>query len=102
MGELWLDAPHVRCCHPGQPILRGRLEVMQSWADILLGPIVLQIEPIECVVVVCTSGLSAWTSQDEIINGMRHRIVPATNCFQFTNDRWYMVSHHGSALQGLE
>ena len=102
MGQLWANAPHVRCIHPGWEPLFGWNEVVGSWAQIFDGLEDLRFELAD--VSVRVGGNLAWVELSEMLEAM-HKGQPArsqvlsTNLFERQADgRWRMIHHHASPV----
>ncbi|MEU3355883.1 nuclear transport factor 2 family protein [Streptomyces sp. NPDC037389] len=115
MDRLWLDdsGTEVSCVHPGWPVLRGRSEVLRSYALIMASTDYIQffLTDVEIVVVgdtalvTCTENiLSGAPSETEgELGPLVGQLVVATNVFRRVGDGWKVWSHHGSpVLAGRE
>lgn len=115
MGELWLDDPDVvvSCVHPGWPVLRGRKEVLRSYALIMASTDYIQffLTDVEVSVtgdtalVTCTENiLSGGPAESEgELGPLVGQLVVATNVFRRVGEEWKVWSHHGSpVLAGRE
>lgn len=99
MEAVWLDSAEIVCVHPGGGLLRGRVEVMQSWAEILTGA---APPSIECRLI---QRLSAGDQEVHIVEeliraggdsaAVPNRVI-ATNAYQRGADGWRMLLHHAS------
>jgi ketosteroid isomerase-like protein len=109
MGAVWLDgayADDVVCVHPGWAPLRGRSEVMRSWAAIMAGTSYIQFFLTDVVVRV-TDDIALVTCAENILTGTDDagdglgfaggRVV-ATNLFRRTSDGWRLWVHHASPV----
>jgi ketosteroid isomerase-like protein len=93
MSRLWAERAPVACFHPGAPLLVGRAQVLESWKQILRGPV-----PMRCDhAVVHLLGDVAFVTCYEG-NGDRPAHLAATNAFVLEDDRWRMVHHHVGPL----
>jgi len=99
MAALWDDGDDIVCTHPGWAILRGRDDVLESWARIFGGPGRNQfIVTNEAVVV---AGDVAWVTLDEnLVDRGATGAIAATNVFRRTDGAWQLVVHHGSPVMG--
>lgn len=107
MGEVWLDGA-VSCVHPGWPVLRGRAEVLRSYALIMANTEYIQffLTDVEVAVetdtalVTCTENiLSGGPAEEDGSTGpLVGGLVVATNVFRKTPEGWRLWSHHGSPV----
>jgi ketosteroid isomerase-like protein len=111
MSALWLDE-EVSCVHPGWHVLRGRSEVLRSFALLMANTEYIQffLTDVEVVVlgdtamVTCTENiLSGGPADDDggagpLIGGL----VVATNVFHRTTGGWRLWAHHGSPVMAGE
>ncbi|WP_340560255.1 nuclear transport factor 2 family protein [Streptomyces sp. GSL17-111] len=108
LAELWLEGD-VSVVHPGWPVLRGRGEVLRSYALIMANTDYIQffLTDVEVSVVgdaalvTCTENIlsggpaEADGSAGELVGGL----VVATNVFRRDTDgAWRVWSHHGSPV----
>jgi ketosteroid isomerase-like protein len=107
MSRLWLDG-EVSCVHPGWHVLRGRSEVLRSYALIMANTEYIQffLTDVEVVVlgdtavVTCTENILSGGPADAegetgpLVGGL----VVATNVFRSTPEGWRLWSHHGSPV----
>ncbi|MCA6092316.1 nuclear transport factor 2 family protein [Streptomyces cinnamoneus] len=110
MDRLWLNAPdtEVSCVHPGWPVLRGRSEVLRSYALIMASTDYIQffLTDVEVSVagdtamVTCTENiLSGAPAENEgELGPLVGQLVVATNVFRRAGDEWKVWSHHGSPV----
>jgi limonene-1,2-epoxide hydrolase len=101
MEEVWLQAAHVKCVHPGWGLLVGWGPVMGSWQRIFASTVsmhfVLTALRVEVV------GDLAWVVLTENLES-QHREgesaaqIQATNIFERHDGRWFLVHHHGSPV----
>ena len=88
MDRLWAEDLPVACIHPGWPAIRGREEVMQSWAAILSNA--------EAPAITCRGarayryGNSAFVTCYELVGG---NLLVATNVFVRQAESWKLVHH---------
>lgn len=107
MGGMWLDAG-VSCVHPGWPVLRGRSEVLRSYALIMANTEYIQffLTDVEvCVegdtaLVTCTENILSGgpAEEDGAAGPLVGGLVVATNVFRRTPGGWRLWSHHGSPV----
>lgn len=100
MEEVWLNSETIQCIHPGwNERLIGWHAVMQSWYTIFQNTeyIEFNISDFDCLIegdmaiVNCTEKMMS-AAEEEII----HNEILATNVFQKSGDRWWLILHHGS------
>ncbi|MGH3328806.1 MAG: nuclear transport factor 2 family protein [Streptomycetales bacterium] len=116
MGRIWADGPYaesVTCVHPGWPPLRGRDEVMRSWAVIMANTPYIQFFLTD-VQVELAGDVAVLTCAENILTSLGEnddddadvdassalaggRIV-ATNIFRRTSEGWRLWLHHGSPV----
>ena len=111
MGELWIDgaaADSVVCVHPGWPTLRGRAEVLRSWAMIMANTKYIQfvltdvevelagdVAVITCVENIITAADEESDADPTAFAGAKG---VATNVFRRTPDGWRLWVRHGSPV----
>ena len=119
MEALWLDGPHaddVICVHPGWPPLRGRGQVLRSWAVIManttnisfvLTDVDATVEG-DVAVVTCAENILAGmpevaeVSPAAALAGLSGGRVAATNVFRRTESGWRLWVHHASPVLSEE
>ncbi|MFI0937711.1 nuclear transport factor 2 family protein [Streptomyces sp. NPDC021020] len=112
LEQVVLDGPlaeTVAVVHPGWPVLRGRREVMRSFALIMANTDYIQffLTDVEigvdgdAAVVTCTENILTGGPEEEddpagssLVGGL----VVATNVFRRTADGWQLWVHHGSPV----
>ncbi|MFF3733246.1 nuclear transport factor 2 family protein [Streptomyces sp. NPDC002476] len=110
LSGLWLPGEDltVSCVHPGWPVLRGRGEVLRSYALIMANTEYIQFFLTD-VSVSMTGGTALVTCTENILSGgpaedgnalgpLVGQLVVATNVFRRTPDGWKLWSHHGSPV----
>ena len=109
MAALWLDEPglEVHCVHPGTAPLRGRSEVMRSWAVVMAGVSYIQFF-ITDVAVQLAGDVAMVTCQENVLTGVDSPsgdptgfaggLAVATNVFRRTGSGWQMWLHHASPV----
>ncbi|MGI5339283.1 nuclear transport factor 2 family protein [Streptomyces sp. CA-181903] len=115
MRRMWLDDPgtEVSCVHPGWPVLRGRGEVLRSYALIMASTDYIQffLTDVEVAVagdtalVTCTENIlsGAPAESEGELGPLVGQLVVATNVFRRVGSEWKVWSHHGSpVLAGRE
>jgi ketosteroid isomerase-like protein len=113
LEELVLTGPlaeTVSVVHPGWPVLRGRREVMRSYALIMANTEYIQffLTDVEVAVdgdtalVTCTenilTGGPADEDSDSGLGPLVGGLVVATNVFRRTPEGWRLWVHHGSPV----
>jgi ketosteroid isomerase-like protein len=108
MSAVWADgsfATSVSCVHAGWPMLKGRGEVLRSWALIMANTPYIQFVLTDVAVhldgerAVVTCGENILTADDESELGfLAAGTVVATNIFVRTPDGWKLWLHHGSPV----
>ncbi len=101
MRAVWLDAPYVKCIHPGSDVLLGAERVLASWKAIFENTASIAFEIAD--VRVELAGSSAWVSCEERIRATKDDNAPpsitaATNLFVLDRARWKLVLHHASPI----
>jgi len=99
MDGLWLQAPWVRCVHPGWEAIAGWEAVRFSWEQIFASTRWMRVTPTsveiaafgEVGIVSCSENISA-THGGHVGLG----VAQATNVFLWTPDGWRMIVHHAS------
>lgn len=109
MQALWLDEPgfEVHCVHPGTAPLRGRSEVLRSWAAVMAGVSYIQFF-ITDVAVQLAGDVALVTCQENVLTGVDSPsgdptgfaggLAVATNVFRRTDAGWQMWLHHASPV----
>jgi ketosteroid isomerase-like protein len=111
MERLWVTGPYAAsavCVHPGWPALRGREQVLRSWAVIMANTAYIQffLTDIEIevagdlAVVSCAENIltSVGDDAEEGSSALAGGKVVATNVFRRTDGRWRLWVHHGSPV----
>ncbi|MFH8369092.1 nuclear transport factor 2 family protein [Streptomyces sp. NPDC018031] len=111
LERLWLEGD-VSCVHPGWPVLRGRGEVLRSYALIMANTDYIQffLTDVEVSVagdtalVTCTENILSGAPAEEEgqLGPLIGQLVVATNVFRRTRDGWRVWSHHGSPVLAEE
>jgi uncharacterized protein (TIGR02246 family) len=109
MAALWDDDDGVVCVHPGWPMLRGRSQVLRSWAVIMANTSYIQFFLTD-VSVELLGELAVVTCEESILTGVggggddagpglgdAARVV-ATNVFRLRDGEWRLRLHHGSPV----
>jgi ketosteroid isomerase-like protein len=111
LEELVLTGPlaeTVSVVHPGWPVLRGRREVMRSYALIMANTEYIQffLTDVEVAVdgdtalVTCTENILTGgpAEEDGSTGPLVGGLVVATNIFHRTPEGWRLWVHHGSPV----
>lgn len=111
MSAVWADGPYadgVSCVHPGWTMLRGREEVLRSWALIMANTTYIQfvLTDIETDVygdhAVVTCKENVLTADEDTEAGfLAGGSIVATNLFVRTGGEWRLLLHHGSPVLNL-
>ncbi|SEG30615.1 SnoaL-like domain-containing protein [Actinacidiphila yanglinensis] len=101
-------AESVSTVHPGWPVLRGRSEVMRSYALIMANTEYIQffLTDVEIAVdgdaalVTCTENILTGgpAEEDGSAGSLVGGLVVATNVFRRTSEGWRLWAHHGSPV----
>jgi ketosteroid isomerase-like protein len=99
MELVWGRGPHVKCVHPGWPILIGWDAVRASWEAIFENTEEMRFTLSD--VRASAAGDLAWvTCTENIFSEVQGRLgvtsVLATNVFERGPEGWRMVHHHAS------
>ena len=113
LEAVWLDGPHAAdaiCVHPGWETLRGRKEVLRSFAVIMANTSYIQFFLTDVdvritddvAVVTCAenilTGLDRGRGEDGESLGFAGGRVVATNVFRRTRGGWRLWIHHASPV----
>ena len=108
MHKVWADgefAEGVACVHPGWSMLRGREEVLRSWALIMANTAYIQFVLTDVNVkiygdtAVLTCEENILTADDETEGGfLAGGSVVSTNVFVREEGVWRLWVHHGSPV----
>jgi ketosteroid isomerase-like protein len=111
MAAVWVDgdlASGAACVHAGWPMLRGREEVLRSWALIMANTLYIQYILTDVAVDLCGE-IAVLTCSENILTGvgaagddasgglLGGRMV-ATNVYRRTGNGWRLWLHHGSPV----
>jgi ketosteroid isomerase-like protein len=103
MDRVWAHGDHVKCVHPGWPLLSGWDAVRESWARIFENTAEMRftLSSVQAMV----GGDLAWVSCTEnILSEAAGRVsvtaILATNLFARDGTEWRLVHHHASHMLG--
>jgi len=101
MEKVWLRASHIKCVHPGWPLLCGWGPIMTSWERIFANTISMRFTPTNIRIEV--SGSLAWVVLIEELesqgyDGPSRAQILATNLFEKRDGQWFIVHHHASPI----
>ena len=103
MEAAWSHGEHVKCVHPGWPLLSGWPAVRESWRAIFANTAEMRFT-IGDVSVVATETMAFVTCTENILAEAQGRIsvtsILATNVFERTAQGWRMIVHHASHILG--
>jgi ketosteroid isomerase-like protein len=99
MDRVWAHDDHVRCVHPGWPLLSGWAAVRESWATIFANTEEMRFTLSDVQATV--GGDVAWvTCTENILSEVGGRVtvtaILATNVFEREAEGWRVVHHHAS------
>ena len=99
MERVWSHGAHVKCVHPGWPLLLWWEAVRDSWKTIFQNTEEMRFT-LSDIQVVATAELAWVTCTENILSEVRGRIsvtsVLATNLFERGPGGWRMIHHHAS------
>jgi len=93
MDALWAKAAPVACVHPGWTALAGRVQVIQSWRNILANPEAPHVMVHEDRATVY-GDLAIVQCEEELDAGY----LVATNMFIREAGAWKMIHHQASQI----
>jgi ketosteroid isomerase-like protein len=99
MDAVWAHGEHVKCVHPGWPLLTGWPAVRESWRAIFENTEEMRFTIADVRVEI--HGVLGWvTCTENILSDVRGRVavtaILATNLFTRVDDAWLLVHHHAS------
>lgn len=101
MEQIWLQAPHIVCIHPGWRRLSGWGPIMESWERIFQSTFEMKFDLTDAEVTL-RGDIAIVVVQENLTqrgyDGGTRSVVQATNVFERTGNRWYLVLHHGSPV----
>jgi ketosteroid isomerase-like protein len=99
MDRVWAHGEHVKCVHPGWPLLTGWDAVRSSWETIFANTEEMRFT-ISHVRVEAGDDLAWVTCTENILSDVQGRVgvtaILATNLFERGPDGWRMIHHHAS------
>ncbi len=103
MDAVWAHGAHVKCVHPGWPLLTGWEAVRASWEAIFANTREMRFTLTD--VSAAATGDFAWvTCTENILSETDGRVgvtsILATNLFERGERGWRMVHHHASHVLG--
>lgn len=103
MEAVWSHGEHVKCVHPGWPLLCGWPAVRESWRTIFANTEEMRFT-IADVNVVAVETMACVTCTENILSEVGGRIsvtsILATNVFERVPQGWRMILHHASHILG--
>lgn len=106
MQQVWdeTDPDAVVCVHPGWPMLRGRDQVLRSWAAVMAGTEYIQFFLTDVRITVL-GDTAIVTCQENVLtevteSGSGNAAVVATNVLVRRPGGWRVQVHHGSPVLG--
>ncbi len=101
MEQRWLQARHIKCIHPGWPLLQGWGPIMASWPRIFANTVAMRFTLSEVQVEV--AGSLGWVVLTEDLvsqgyNGGSTSRILTTNVFEKYRGAWLIVHHHASPI----
>ena len=99
MDRVWAHGSHVKCVHPGWPLLSGWEAVRESWAAIFESTQEMRFT-LSDVQAVVGDDLAWVTCTENILSEVAGRVtvtaILATNVFAHDGGEWRLVHHHAS------
>ena len=101
MEKVWLRAAHIKCVHPGWPLLVGWGPVMASWERIFDNTFGMRFTLTD--VRVAVNETLAWVTLIEELeaqgyDGATRSQILTTNLFEKRDGQWFIVHHHASPI----
>ena len=99
MDRVWAHGAHVKCVHPGWPLLTGWEAVRESWDTIFTNTEEMRFTLSN--VSAAVGGDLAWvTCTENILSEVAGRVgvtaILATNLFERDGADWRLIHHHAS------
>ncbi|MEU8133186.1 nuclear transport factor 2 family protein [Streptodolium elevatio] len=111
LGAIWADGPEaagITCVHPGWPVLRGRAEVLRSYALIMANTSYVQFFLTDVQVTLdgdvailsCTASLLTGMGEEDggDDTGFAGGQAVVTNIFRRKDGDWRLWLHHASPV----
>jgi ketosteroid isomerase-like protein len=99
MDRVWAHGPHVKCVHPGWPLLTGWEAVRESWDTIFTNTEEMRFT-LSNVSAAVGDDLAWVTCTENILSEVAGRVsvtaILATNLFERDGGGWRMIHHHAS------
>jgi ketosteroid isomerase-like protein len=101
MEKVWLRASHIKCIHPGWPLLCGWGPIMASWERIFTNTFAMRFTLADVRIEV--AGDLAWVVLIENLesqgyDGSSRAEILTTNLFEKRDGQWFIVHHHASPI----
>jgi ketosteroid isomerase-like protein len=101
MERVWLRSSHIKCIHPGWPLLCGWGPIMASWERIFTNTFAMRFTLTDVRIEV--SGALAWVVLIENLesqgyDGSSRAEILTTNLFEKRDGQWFIVHHHASPI----
>ena len=101
MEKVWLRASHIKCVHPGWPLLCGWGPVMASWERIFENTFSMRFTLTDIRVEISSS--LAWVVLIENLeaqgyDGPSRSQILTTNILEKQSGQWFIVHHHASPI----
>lgn len=101
MEALWLRDQRIVCIHPGWRKLSGWGPIMASWERIFDSAFDMKFQLGELDVMI-SGDLAVIVVEEELTqrgyDGASRSQVLATNVFERSGTKWFMILHHGSPV----
>jgi ketosteroid isomerase-like protein len=99
MDRVWAHGPHVKCVHPGWPLLTGWEAVRESWDTIFTNTEEMRFT-LSTVSAAVGDDVAWVTCTENILSEVAGRVsvtaILATNLFERDGGGWRMIHHHAS------
>ena len=99
MDRVWAHGPHVKCVHPGWPLLTGWEAVRESWDTIFTNTEEMRFT-LSNVSAAVGDDVAWVTCTENILSEVAGRVsvtaILATNLFERDGGGWRMIHHHAS------
>lgn len=102
MESVWddVDPDALVCVHPGWPALRGRRQVLRSWAAVMANTDYVQfvLSDVQVAIEGDTAVVSCTENVLTSVTDMNGGAIVATNVFRRRPGGWRLTVHHGSPV----